>query len=300
MASSGCGADPNTSPCIGSLTVVATGGPIVGAVVETQVGLSGPQQIAQSTSLLAPSAAADTIFCPVAKYNHSATRRNTGLTVANTGAASTQVELTLTLAAGPDPVGTEYKSTVTIAPGASQTFLGTLPGTGNFGTAKPSSLFAATLRTVPAGGSIVAIVNESNAGGVGPLKATTYSCFNAAQATGRVAGPLVKESLGNVAATGVSIQNVGSAATTVQVLYNCGAKGNVTLNTGMLAPGASKTFFRTSVAPDTGSVPANSNCAVTATSTTPATDKIVGLFAESSDAFGLPLDTKNYEGFNLQ
>jgi hypothetical protein len=297
MPASNCGTDPNTSPCTGALRVTAAGSSIVGAAIETQTNVS-PQQIAQATSLLTPSASNDTLYCPVFKYDHSATRRNTGISVTNIATETTSVQLTLVIAGGPDPIGTTYQVTSPPIPqGSSYAFLGPA---GNIGSVKPGSLAAARLKTVPTGGKILAAVNESNAGGAGPLKATTYSCFNASQATGVVLGPLVKESLGNVATTGVTIQNLGSSQTTVAVEYNCGAKGTIILSTGLLSSGAARTFFLTSQVPSGGgSVPANANCAVRATASNPNTDKIVGLFAETSDPFGLLLDTKNYEGLAI-
>lgn len=298
MAGSNCGSDPNVSPCVGSLSVVATGGSIVGAVVETQTNVT-PQKIAQATSLLTPADSSDTILCAAIKWQHANTHRSSGVTVANTGTSAVDVQLTLTVASPGPNFGQTFQGTVNIPAGASRTFIGS---SNNIGGMPAGLLASGVLKTVPAGGSIVAIVNESNAiNGVGPLKATTSQCFSPAKATGKVALPLVKEKLGNVASSGVTIQNAGTAATTVSVVYNCGALGNVTLSTGSLAPGVSKTFFNTSSTPDGGgSVPAGANCGVTATAANPTTDKIIGLVNESSDLFGLPLDTKSYEGFNLQ
>lgn len=288
MASSNCG-EVNTSPCVGALTVVATGGNIVGAVVETQTNVS-PQQIAQSASLFASSDATDTIYCAVVKNAHGPNKRYGGLTVANVGGSETTVKLTLTLAGGTGTVGSQYTSSVVVPAGASRTFIGT---NNNIGGLPAGAFASAVLTTEPTGGSILALVNESNFLGPGALKATTTRCSPPSMATAKVGLPLVKQALGNVAYTGVTFQNVGSTDTTVSAAYNCGTKGNFTLTSRLLKPGEADTFFKSAT------IPTGSNCAVTATATNP-TDKIIGIANESSDEFKLPLDTKSYEGFNLQ
>ena len=287
---SGCAGDPNTAACIGSLTVTATGGNIAGAVVETVAG-AGVATQAQSTSLFSAADASNSLFCPVVKNDFDQNqRRFGGITVQNMGSTQATVNLELTYS-GPTAslVGTKYRSSIAIPGGASRTFLATL---GNLGGLPANSYASAQLTTT---GSIIASVNESNFfAPVSAQKATTYSCFAPANATAKVALPQVKEAFGATpATTGVSVQNVGGVATVVNLDYVCQGKANQRVSTVALASGAGQTFFLSPAVQD------NSLCAVTATAAT-AGSKIVGIAQESSDPFGGALDTKNYEGFNLQ
>jgi len=289
---SGCAGDPNTAACIGSLRVEATGGNIAGAVVETVAG-AGTATQAQSTSLFSSADASNNLFCPVVKNAFDVNQnRFGGITVQNMGSTQVSVALELTYS-GPTAslVGTKYTSSIDIPGGASRTFLATL---GNLGGLPANSYASAKLTTT---GSITASVNESNfQAAVSAQKATTYSCFAPANATAKVALPQVKEAFGGTpATTGVSVQNVSttSTSTIVDLVYVCQGKANQSVATANLAPGAGQTFF---LSP---SIADNSLCAVTATART-GTAKIVAIAQESSDPFGGTLDTKNYEGFNLQ
>jgi hypothetical protein len=303
MAGTNCGTNPNTSPCLGSLNVQVTSGSghLVGAVVETQTNVS-PQTVAQATSLFTSADASNTVFCPIVKHGFSATQnRHSGIVVQNVGTASTSVRLKVqtdaTLGANPNQT---YTQDLVIPAGASRTFLGptnTLGGmpTNNFG--------AGTLTTINANGTpntagkIIAAVNEANFAGPGLLKATTNSCFGASTATRRVAFPLVKENFSGSSAS-VTVQNVGTSATVVTLTYACNSAAGAalptkTLTTSSLASGKSQVFFLRSEITD------NSICAVSALAAA-AGDKIIGLAQETSDYAGGTLDTKNYEGFNLQ
>lgn len=304
MAKANCGADPNTSPCLGSLTVTVTGGSgqLVGAVVETQTDVV-PQKVAQATSLFTTADASNTVFCPIVKNGFStAQNRHSGVTVQNVGTTQVTVRLRVQTDAslGANPNQT-YTQDLVIPAGASRTFLGT---TGTMGGMPANNVGAGTLTTINANGSlnangrIIASVNESNFAGPGALKATTNSCFTAAGATRRVAFPQVKENFSNSSAS-VTVQNVGTAATTVSLVYACtvpstgAAVPNKTLTSASLPVGKSQVFF---LSPD---IQDGTLCAVTATAAN-ASDKIIGLAQETSDYAGGPLDTKNYEGFNLQ
>ncbi len=286
----GCAGDPNTAACIGSLTVTATGGNIAGAVVETVAG-AGVATQAQSTSLFSSADASNSLFCPVVKNAFDVTQnRFGGITVQNMGTTQATVNLELTYS-GPNQalVGTKYTSSIAIPGNASRTFLATLNNLGGL----PANSFASARLTTT--GSIIASVNESNfQAPVSAQKATTYSCFAPGSATAKVALPQVKEAFGGTpATTGVSVQNVGGVETVVDLLYVCQGKTNQQVSTRSLAPGAGQTFFLSTQIQD------NSLCAVTATARI-GTAKIVGIAQESSDPFGGTLDTKNYEGFNLQ
>jgi hypothetical protein len=303
MASSNCGTDPNTSPCLGSLSVAVTSGTgqLVGAVVETQL-VASPQTVAQATSLFTSTDASNTVYCPVIKHGFpTGGNRHSGVVVQNVGTASVIVKLSVqtdaTVGANKNQT---YNQNLTIPAGASRTFLGTA---GTMGGMPANNFGAGTLTTINANGTpntagkIIAAVNESNFAGPNNLKATTYACFSAASATRKAAFPLVKENFGGSSAS-VTVQNVGTAATTVSLTYACNdaagaARPTKVLTSGSLAVGKSQVFF---LSPD---ITDASLCAVTAQGAA-AADKIIGFAQETSDYAGGLLDTKNYEGFNLQ
>jgi len=289
IATTGCGSDPNTSPCFGSLTVTATGGNIVGAEVEFVNGQS-PATLAQSTSFFPDTEANDTLFCPAFKNAFSATARFTGIAVANAGTTPVVVNAVLTESL-PTP-GVVFNATaLTIPAGGSVVYSSQINNVGGL----PANSLAAVKLTAPAGSKLVAVVNESNFSGT--IKATTYSCFSAASTTSKVAVPLFKEDFAG--RTGISIQNVGTAATTVKAAFSCaapGTVGNYNLTSPSIAVGASYTFFDTSAlagGPVNGSL-----CGVTLDGQG---QNIVAIAQTSSD-FQSPaglLNTQNYEGFNL-
>ena len=289
IATTGCGSDPNTSPCFGSLTVTATGGNIVGAEVEFVNGQS-PAKIAQSTSLFPDTEASDTLFCPAFKNAFGPTSRFTGIAVANAGAAPVQVNAVLTESL-PTPGATFNATPLTIPAGGSVVYSSQINNVGGL----PASTLAAVKLTAPAGSKLVAVVNESNFSGT--IKATTYSCFSATSTTSKIAVPLFKEDFAG--RTGISIQNVGTAATTVSAAFSCAAPGTVgtyNLTSPSIAVGASYTFFDVSTlagGPVNGSI-----CGVTLDGNG---QNIVSIAQTSSDFQSPPglLNTQNYEGFNL-
>ncbi len=293
VQSTSCTTVANTSPCVGSLTAVATGGQIVGAVVEHQ-HVAAPATLAQSTSLFLPADADTTIYCPTFKNAYggsAATPRYTGITVQNTSGSAADIFLTLTLV----PAGTKFTATANVPAGGSYTFSGQIPNVGGFpsgGGGVTTGLGSAVITsTVP----LIANVNEANTGA--PVKATTYSCFAAAGATAKIALPQVKEEFAG-SNTGVTIQNTGAANTNISAVYSCSGV-NYTHVDVPLAPGASYTYFRphTSATNWTGTgLPNNRLCAVTVTAGSGGS--IVGIAQEAAYPSG-SLDTKNYEGFNL-
>jgi hypothetical protein len=281
--------DPSNSPCFGSLTVTATGGNIVGAEVEFVNGQS-PATIAQSTSLFPDTEASDTLFCPAFKNAFGPTARFTGIAVANAGAAPVQVNALLTTSL-PTP-GTNFNATpLTIPAGGSVVYSSQINNVGGL----PAGTLAGVKLTAPAGSKLVAVVNESNFSGT--IKATTYSCFSATATTSKIAVPLFKEDFAG--RTGISIQNVGSAATTVSAAFSCaapGTAGTYNLTSPSIAAGSSYTFFDTSAMP--GGPVNGSICGVTLDGNG---QNIVAIAQTSSD-FQSPaglLNTQNYEGFNL-
>ncbi len=155
VPNTGCGTSPNTSACFGSLTVTATGGNIVGAVVEFREG-QAPATQAQSTSLFADTDASDTLFCPTFKNNFNANqKRFTGISVGNAGATPVTVNMVLTEVL-PQAGRTFQATALTLQPGASGVWSAQINNVGNFTN---NGLGAAKI-TAPAGSKIVAVVNE--------------------------------------------------------------------------------------------------------------------------------------------
>ncbi|MEO7912082.1 MAG: hypothetical protein ABIV47_20755 [Roseiflexaceae bacterium] len=285
VATTGCGNDPNTSVCFGSLTVAATGN-IAGVALEYQDGVS-PATAVQAASMFGTEDVGDTVLCPIIKNDFAGNHRTTGTSVANTGAAPVTVNATFSTAGGT----TFTQPAVTIQAGKSFVF----------------SAFQSTIGGMPAGTlasakitadkpTIVGVVSERNISG-SPVKFTTYTCFNPANATAKIAAPVVKRDFGNNT-TGIQVQNANATGNvTVSATYTCNSGANTygPVVTTSLAPGGGFTFFQPAA------VPAGNLCAVTLDAG--GANKIVAVVNESSDGFpGTPqylLNTKNYEGFNL-
>lgn len=286
----GCSDAANTSACLGSITVSATGGNIAGAVMEYKEGQS-PATIIQATSMFAPTDAGSTVYCPSVKHRYTKSQlRTSGITVQNVGNSEATVNLAITIAASETPadIGTTKNTSLAIPAGQARTFFG--PGLGIPEFSQGSAKLTST------GGAIVANVNEANNDNPNPLKAVTYSCFSQAAGTTKVAFPQFKHNFGgNQATTGASVQNIGNAATNITAAFSC-QTGNFSA-TRSIAAGAVTTFF------NPAEVPAASLCGVTVTSTAA---PILGIAQESTDftpstnATHKLLDTKNYEGINLQ
>jgi hypothetical protein len=276
--------DPNTSPCFGSLSVAGNNN-IAGVALEFEDGKS-PATAVQAASMFGTEDVGDTVLCPIIKNDFALNHRTTGTSVANTGAADVSVNAVFTTATGQ----TFTQPAVTIQPGKSFVF----------------SAFQNTVGGLPAGSlasakitadkpTIVGVVSERNISG-SPVKFTTYTCFNPANATAKVAAPVVKRNFGNNT-TGIQVQNANvTGDVTVGATYVCNSGANTyTVNSTTMTPGSGFTFFQPAA------VPAGSLCAVTLDAG--GTNKIVAVVNESSDSFpGTPqflLNTKNYEGFNL-
>lgn len=297
--------DANTSPCFGAITVEATGGNIVGTVIEFRVGES-PARTVQASSMFASNEAGKTILCPTYKnaFPISGNQRTTGITVANVSSSPVTFDLTLSSASGNTTIPDN-----TLQSGRSLTFFRHL-NTGNTSLPPADTLASAVITTKDGSNSLVAVVSESNFPGTGnipantPQKQTTYTCFNADQATNKVAAPIFKKDAGNNT-TGLQIQNAnpaGGSSFAATVNFVCTQIGTTSpvnqysLTTPVIAPGAAANVFRPSQVPD------GQLCSViiTAPSTS---DKVVVVVNESSDFFPgtetFLLNTKNYEGFNL-
>jgi len=285
VSTTNCGADPNTSACFGSLSVAATGN-IAGVALEYQDGVS-PATAVQAASMFGTEDVGGTVLCPIIKNDFAGNHRTTGASIANTGAADVTVNATFTTAGGQSFT----QPAVTIQPGKSFVF----------------SAFQSTVGGMPAGTlasakftadkpTIVGVVSERNVQG-SPVKFTTYTCFNPANATAKIAAPVVKRDFGNNT-TGIQVQNANTSGdVTVSATYSCdaGASTYGPVTSAVLTPGAGATFL------NPAAVPAGKLCAVTLDAG--GANKIVAVVNESSDSFpGTPqflLNTKNYEGFNL-
>jgi len=280
----GCGTDPNTSPCFGSLTVVGNNN-IAGVALEFEDGKS-PATAVQAASMFGTEDVGSTVLCPIIKNDFGGNHRTTGMSIANTGTGVANVTATFTTSTG----STFTQGPQAITAGKSFVF----------------SAFNSTVGGMPAGTlaaakvtsdkpTIVGVVSERNISG-SPVKFTTYTCFNPANATAKIAAPVFKKDFGNNT-TGIQIQNANTTGdVNVSATIKCDA-GTTSFGpiTGTIAPGASFNIFRPSAVPD------NKLCAVTIDAG--GANKIVAIMNESSDAFPgadtFLLNTKNYEGFNL-
>jgi len=285
VVATNCGSDPNTSACFGSLSVTGNNN-IAGVALEYQDGVS-PATAVQAASMFGTEDVGDTVLCPIMKNDFAGNHRTTGMSIANTGVDTANVTATFTSSAG----ATFTQGPVAITSGKSFVF----------------SAFNSTVGGMPAGTlaaakvtsdkpTIVGVVSERNISG-SPVKFTTYTCFNPANATAKVAAPVFKMDFGNNT-TGIQVQNANATGNvTVNATFSCDS-GTTTFGpipSTSLAPGASFNYFRPSA------VPVGKLCAVTLDGS--GANKIVAILNESSDSFpGTPqflLNTKNYEGFNL-
>jgi hypothetical protein len=290
VATTNCGSDPNTSACFGSLLVTGNNN-IAGVALEYQDGVS-PATAVQAASMFGTEDVGDTIICPTIKNDYAGNHRTTGVTVANTTAAAVNVTGEFTVAQGTSAAGTKFTQGPVSIPAGKSFVFGALNGT--VGGLPAGNLAAAKFTSSATG--IVAVTSERNISG-SPVKFTTYTCFNPANATAKVAAPVVKRNFGNNT-TGITVQNANTTgAVTVNATYSCNSGANVygPIASTSLNPGESYTYFQPAA------VPAGNLCAVTLDGA--GTNKIVAIINESSDFFpGTPqflLNTKNYEGFNL-
>jgi hypothetical protein len=222
------------------------------------------------------------------KNDFAGNHRTTGMSIANTSATDTaNVTANFTSSTG----ATFTQGPVAITPGKSFVFSAFNNTVGGM----PAGTLAAAKVTSDKP-TIVGVVSERNISG-SPVKFTTYTCFNPANATAKIAAPVFKKDFGNNT-TGIQVQNANATGdVTVNATFSCdaGTTSFVAPPSTSLAPGASVNYFRPSAVPD------GKLCAVTIDGG--GTNKIVAILNESSDSFpGTPqflLNTKNYEGFNL-
>jgi len=291
IASTNCGSDPNTSPCFGSLSVVGNNN-IAGVALEYVDGQS-PATRVQAASMFGTEDVGDTVLCPTIKNDFAGNHRTTGVTVANTSGAAVNVTGEFTVAQGTSAVGTKFTQGPVSIPAGKSFVFGALNNTVG---GMPAGNLAAAKFTTGGASAIVAVTAETNISG-SPIKQTTYTCFNPANATAKIAAPVVKRDFGNNS-TGITVQNANtSGAVTVSATYSCnsGASTFGPVASTSLNPGEGFTFFQPAA------VPSGNLCAVTLDGG--GANKIVAIINESSDFFPgtaqFLLNTKNYEGFNL-
>lgn len=288
-------------------SMVATSSqPLVGVVLE-HLTTQNPATLLQATRGFASTEAAATFYAPVVK--HSFGNRFTGISVQNT--ESTPIDVTVTYKSSTPACNGLTDSVTGLAANASKNFVHQAGGTN-----LPSGCLASA--TISATGKVVAIVNESftsaflSANPTRKQESTTYSAFAAPSATTKVVIPLYKENASGKA-TGLTVQNVGSATATNVVLTFVGPTGTYVTKPQTIAAGAGLTFFEVAKNANLWSGTALSyaalgGCAstcganglfgVTITSDQP----IVAIANESTYPLAtppFPQDKNNYEGFNL-
>jgi hypothetical protein len=279
---------------VGSLNVTGTG-PIAGTSLEHETAPSVANNL-QASRAFTPSDYGDTLYCPLVRYNFGGKLTTTGLQIQNVSGSSQTVNVTYTVVAGPSGAGTVIGPvSQVIAAGASGNFL------------QSSDLQAGDLASavVEGTGNLAAIVNDK-ATASNPQRVTTYACFAGDNATSTVNMPLAKEDFGGsvVNTTGIQVQNVGLANTTVTLTYVTNNGDTVAVShTDPLAPGESKTFYRLANG-GTANVVFNSGTAADLDATvsgvviTSSGSQPIVAIANESSLSGAIQDTKNYEGFN--
>jgi len=150
---------------------------------------------------------------PLVNANNAGYR--TGIQIQNAGTASTDVTLSYTPLAG---AGTACTEKHTIAAGSSANYAFVVFENGDPAsncTAKAKFVGSATVTANTGNQPLVGIINQLKSG----LNGEAYVSFNAAQATNKVVLPLIMDRNGGFF-TGINVQNVGSAATTVNCTFS--------------------------------------------------------------------------------
>jgi hypothetical protein len=200
--------DQETNTCltagyVGAGTVTAAGGSVVATVMEV-----GPTTLFAYNGFTGGST---NPVVPLVNANNSG--YITGIQIQNTGAASTDVEVSYTAITGAD-----CSETKTIPAGGSATFalysfsLGGDPDPGTNDCAFGDTFIgSAEVTANSASNDLVGIVNQLNPG---DDKGSSYSAFDAGNATSSVVMPLIMDRNSGYY-TGFNVQNVGSGNTVV-------------------------------------------------------------------------------------
>ncbi|MBK7893371.1 MAG: hypothetical protein IPJ90_00395 [Anaerolineaceae bacterium] len=214
----------------GTGSLIATSAePIAGIMLEHEHSAS-VATVLQASSGFTTSTLDDVVYCPSVKVNHFG--RSSGVQVQNNHIASQRVRVVYN---GVNTANTYTSAWVTLAPGASTTFL-------NDSVITSGSLFSAKVEGE--NGPVAAIVNESEIPLVNPVQTSvTYACQAESTATTKVSFPGYKENrFGRT--TALQVQNVGASAATNVVLEFTDNNGLVrTTQPQTISAGASATFL---------------------------------------------------------
>lgn len=282
----------------GSLTVTGTQ-PLAGTSLEHENAPALASNL-QASRAFVPSDYADTLYCPLVRYDYGGKKTTTGLQVQNVGTEDIDITVTYSLVSG--SINNPTVSAENVAPGDSANFLQASDFASN-------TLASATVTAVASDGSgdalIAAVVNDK-ATASSPQRVTTYACFSGNSATDTISLPLVKEDFGgaSVNTTGIQVQNVGAADATVTLTYiNQDGETVVLSHTDPIGPGESKTFYRvansgTANLTVVSGTLSNLNVSNNGVVITSDGESIVAIANESTIGGSLIQDTKNYEGFN--
>jgi hypothetical protein len=312
----------NATPAIpagtlGSVTVTSTSGAIVGTSVEyLDTGIPG--KFAQSTRSFTAADADTTLYAPTWKKVFTSAG-TTGLTIQNTGATQTTVDVEFTvtnvIAPGTGLVAAGdvlIISNMTLDAGASKTISGfninsspdfARPTRNGTEINVPDGVLASVKVTSDSANKLVAIMNETQTG----EKRAQSQVFGAVAGSMSVSLPVVKEvfpqtATSNGNTTSLNIQNVGGVATNVTVSF---MEGGVTRNYvyNNLLPGKAAPMFRCSLSGCngfTGDAPqVNKLYAVKVTSSA-APVVVLATETQLDGAAASKIDMKNYEGFATQ
>jgi len=288
---------------VGSASVVAaTGGSIV-AIVNQE----GNTQLLTYNAF---NAGAQSIAVPLLVANNFGAL--TGLQIQNNGTADAAVTVTYspnsvtTAGTAASVCGTPTATTLTIPTGGSKTLIqaggAAAEGFNDF-FATCRYVGGATITTSSAGANLVAIVNQ-----VAGASASSYESFSTAAATSTVKVPLAMANNFGIL-TGIQVQNVGSASTTITLTYGPNtittasdptACGTPTARTATVAAGGSFTFIQSGngdAADGFDSQFATCRYVGSATITGASSgDKIVAIVNQASSAAGDSLFTYNAFG----
>lgn len=292
-----CGGGTGNNCRGGAIVTVNSGGDVAGTVVEYQEGVSVASYVLASGAIT-PSNTDYTILIPSAKDDFS--NATTGIAILNTSNTQATVDLTFTVkgvqGCSTISVG-DVKNTTETVPAQGSTVIRTTAGNSPFNESC-GVFYSVLIHDQGDDQLLAATVNQAGTSG-GLEQKAKYNAFAASAATDTVLFPLVKENFGDDA-SGVSIVNAGSIATTVTVTY----EGNSThvLRTVSLSEGQSITLRNVYAGdPDasviSGGAPVGGEkYAVTAVAD--AAGAVIVGFAQQAKLSGTVLDIGNYEGFN--
>jgi len=185
--------------------IVTSNQPVVAAVIQED------GKILFAYTGFADTDATTNPLVPLVNSNNGGYR--TAIQVQNAGTAATDVTLTFTPLGG----GAGCTEKHTISPGSSANYAFAAFENGDPGsncTPKAKFVGSASVTANTGNQPLVAIINQLKSG----LNGEAYVSFNAAQATNKVVLPLIMDRNGGYF-TGINVQNVGSAATTVNCTF---------------------------------------------------------------------------------